>query len=51
MGYVWGADHAFGEDLEFDVADERDTTPGYGGGPEGGGVGDTPGDGGEMRVC
>lgn len=31
--------HARGEDFELYVADDGDAVPGYGGGPEGGGVG------------
>lgn len=38
------------ENYEFDVADDGDAAPGYGGGPEGGVVGDAAGDGGEVRV-
>lgn len=41
---------ALGEDLEPDVADDGDAVPGDGRGPEGGGVGDAAGDGGEVRV-
>ena len=40
-----------GEDCEADVADYRDSTPCYGGRPEGGVVGDAAGDGGEMGMC
>lgn len=42
---------SFREDEEVDVADEGDAAPGYGGGPEGGAVGDAAGDGGEVGVC
>ena len=42
--------HSFREDFEPDVADDGDAAPGYGGGPEGGVVGDAAGDGGEVGV-
>lgn len=42
--------HAFGEDGELHVADEGHAAPGYGRGPQGGDVGDSSCDGGEVRV-
>jgi hypothetical protein len=43
-------DHALGDDPQFDVSDERNAAPRDRRGPESGGVGDAPGNGGEMRV-
>jgi hypothetical protein len=35
LGDVSGTDDLLGEDLELDVADEGNATPGYWGGPQG----------------
>lgn len=42
--------HTLGEDFKLDVSDEGDATPGYGGGPEGGRVGYSSRDLGEMGM-
>lgn len=44
-------DDAFGQDDESHVADDGHSAPGHGRGPEGGVVGDTAADGGEVGVC
>lgn len=42
--------HALAENYEFDIADDRNATPGHRGRPEGCMVGDAAGDSGEMGV-
>ena len=45
-----GLDHTLAEDDELDVADDGDAPPCHGSCPEGGVIGDTAGDSGEVRV-